>query len=579
MAKKNRRRVGKKINRSPRVDVTSFVRKNLHPEAPSAVPLREQWKCFIGSSGFAELDSELLDGISFISETEAGPALRGVAAGEEAYETLLTIHDELHLMAEISAQTMGTAEWLFWLRRLRGQFAGANSLSSTEPYIQDLAEALVTRTSRVSVPKSGVPTHDYPFTDETRSRLAVIHHLAGTIYDVQSSMKRCAKGQRIRFAPGRVPTWVNDPLLDPFIRSWDRRIMIDDVGALAALGIRDHSSPSELPELPIGGHVPLWRRSQLRKESRFTVGDPPPYLPGSVNLDHVGPIAFGQTLDEVQVSLIILLWSCYMTLGENPELMRRRATAPFQWGYFLLRADDTLVPAIEYTIAELSEHAGAAISSAWLPRSSFEVLDVLASLTSEVYAPLAGCPVHESGDHVLVDVFGATDRLLSTLSRPKDGDVKPWSTRFEDDAQRIIDATAWRPDTAVRQLKSKKLKRRDSTTLTDIDAVAMRGNRLLLVSCKSAPVTLEIARGSFAATRNARDRAHDYLSEWADKVQEVRNDPGLLGIALSKDTKIDGCVVFPSVPYFTDSAGNRSVFGVVPALLSLSELERALHKY
>ncbi len=558
--------------------VTSFVREHLHPKAPSATPLREEWKGFIESSGFAEIGPALLEEITFIGDTEVGSAFRGVFEGEEAYEALSIIHNELHLMAEITAQSMGTAEWLFWLRRLRGQFAGANSLSSTEPYIQDLAEALVTRTSRLSVPAHDAPTHDYHFTDETHSRLAMVHHLAGAIYDVQSAMKRCAKGQQIRFTPGSIPTWVDDPTLDSFIRTWDRRIMVDDVGALAALGIRDHSSPRQLPEFPIGGNVPLWHRSQLRKGSRFTTGDPPLCFPSSVDLDVVGPLTIGHTLDEKQVSLIILLWSCYAALGEQAELFRSRATPPFQWGYFLLHADSTLIPAIERTINELSRSAGAALSSARLPRSSFEVLDVLTSLTSEVYAPLAGCPVHQSGEQVLVDVLGASDRLVSTLTRPKDGDVKPWSARFEDDVQRIIDATPWRPDEMVRDLKSKKLKRRDGNALTDIDAVAIRGNRLLLVSCKSAPVTLEIARGSFAETRNARDRAHVYLSEWASKVQEVRDDPGLLGIALPPGAKIDGCVVFPSVPYFTDSAGNRRVFGAIPALLSLSELDRTLRK-
>jgi hypothetical protein len=578
VAKKKRRKRSKRSNSQSRPTVTSIVREHLHPRAPSAFPLRSEWKRDIESSRFNEIGVLLLEEISVINDSEAGPAFRGVEEGQDAFNKLTIIHNELRLMAEFTAQVMGTAEWMFWLRRLRGQFAGLNSFASTEPYVQNLAEALVMRTSRLSNPTRDAATHDYDFTDETHRHLMVVHHLAGTIYDVQSAMKRCAKGQKIRLVPGHIPTWVADPVLDPILRAWDRRVMVDDVGYLAALGIRDNSKLGQHLEFPIGGNVPVWRRTRLRKDSRFSVDDPPPYLLGVVNLDVVGSLEIGQPLDEVQVALIILLWACYATLLQGPELMRHRATAPTQWGYFLLQADSTLVPAIEQVISELGKNAGAAISTGRLPRSSFEVIDILTSLKSEIYAPLAGCPIHESGVHAVVDVFGASDRLLSTLGRPRDGAVRPWTTRFEDDVQRVIDDTAWGPKATVESLKGKPLKRRDKSTLTDIDAVAMKGNRLLLVSCKSAPVTLEIARGSFAETRNARDRAHAYLDEWEGKVQEVRNDPALLGIALPPGTKIDGCVVFPSVPYFTEPAGNRRVFGLIPVLLSLSELERALRK-
>ena len=55
-------------------------------------------------------------------------------------------------------------------------------------------------------------------------------------------------------------------------------------------------------------------------------------------------------------------------------------------------------------------------------------------------------------------------------------------------------------------------------------------------------------------------------------------DPSLLGVTLAPGTKVDGCVVFPSIPFSTDPSADRKAFGIFPTLLSVSELERALAK-
>lgn len=545
---------------------------------PEATALRELWDSFAKRKEFGEMESALLSGVAHISETELGAPLRGVLAGDEAYQALDTIHSELLALSEVTANSFGTAEWIYWLRRLRGQFAGLNTLSSTEPYLQHLAESLVTRSTRPSSALDDEERCRYRFTAETLEGLAVIHHLAGLIYELHSSMKRCAKGQLIRFTPGRLPKWEADTHLDSFIRAYDRRNLADDSGLFVALGVRDYADPRAMPSLPIGGHVPLWHRGQLATDSQFTVSGPPPYLYGSVDFDSVGPLANGQVLDRTQVSLIILLWSCLLAAGEGYDTARNRLTAPFNWGYFLLHTEGTLSPAIDRTITEVHDSGGAAISTAWLPQSARDVLEELSLLTSEVRAPLPGCPVHQVGQSSLIDVVGASSRLVATLRRPKDGPVKDWADRFEQDVQRAIDATPWCPTGDTRTLITKKLKRRDGSELTDIDAVAVRGNRLLLVSCKSSAHTPELARGSFAETRNARERAHKALHDWGERVQAVRDDPGILGLSFPRQMKIDGCVVFPTIPYFTDTAGNRRVFGRVPALLSVSELERVLRR-
>ena len=68
--------------------------------------------------------------------------------------------------------------------------------------------------------------------------------------------------------------------------------------------------------------------------------------------------------------------------------------------------------------------------------------------------------------------------------------------------QAAIDGTHWRPSPDIAALRRRKL-RLSGRELTDIDAIAVKDNRLLIVSCKSKGLTPQLETASVSATRNA----------------------------------------------------------------------------
>lgn len=99
---------------------------------------------------------------------------------------------------------------------------------------------------------------------------------------------------------------------------------------------------------------------------------------------------------------------------------------------------------------------------------------------------------------------------------------------------------------------------------------------MLLISCKSIAFTVPALRGEFAVTRNIREKIESAASEWDEVTKALRDDPALLGAGAFRDAAIDGCVVFPSTPFYTDPRWRRSVFDLFPYLLSVSELSTCL---
>ena len=248
-----------------------------------------------------------------------------------------------------------------------------------------------------------------------------------------------------------------------------------------------------------------------------------------------------------------------------------------QWGYMLAPTDNLLVPALDHVCELLESNAGHTVAGCWGPRSAREVLGVLGRIEPEMWPPLCGCPVHEVGDKSVIDLVGTSHRLFTTLLRPSDGaTANVWSKHFEENVRATIDRSDWRPPDPVRSLIGRKITRPDGNRLTDLDAVGHSEGRLLLISCKSIAHTLPAIRGEFAVTRNIMEKIHRAAGEWESVVRTVHDDPSLLGVKLPSGTVVDGLVVFPSVPFYTEAQWRKRVFDAFPYLLSIAELATIL---
>jgi hypothetical protein len=526
----------------------------------------------------SQFAQRIMEGYPYAVDPDTNDLLSGVIDASDAWPYLEMLHDFFVGRVQELLDDRGSAEWLWWIRRLGGQFDDVNDMRSTPPYIDGVAEALAAGVSPPSTPFPDHPTFEFPFTDQVLLDLTWLREISIMMYRLHATMKRCAKGQPALLVPGEVPRWAPDDNLDDAIEEYDNRTERESVNLLQAIGVAGTCAIRPDPARHrIGGLVPHWYHISVERPPAFDRADPLPYLFSWMDLDAIEPIGDHNVLTEAHVALILLLWAAFNIGSREPEHLRRRMTAPMQWGYMVTPTDNFLIPALDEMCSWLDEGVGKALDGCWKPRSAADILDVLRAIEPEVWPPLCGCPVHEANTQSLIDLVGTSRRLFATLLRPADGAaVNVWSAHFEQDVQAVLDHSEWRPPDAMRGLIGRTIRRPDRSHLTDIDALGFNAGRLLIVSCKSIAFTLPALRGEFAVTRNIVDKTHAAATEWSQVLSTLQTHPELLGDAVPEATAIDGCVVFPSVPFYTDAQWRHTVFDHFPYLLSIAELSTLL---
>lgn len=576
---RQRKRKQERRRHQPRGTFQSGFRSLLDPNASTAVVLRRLWVERSALGLREEQRERILDGFPYLVYEDTGEPLIGVVDAPTAWPFLETIHDFFVGRIQELVAGRGSAEWLWWLRRLRGQFDDLNDMVSTGPYVQAVAEALAAGVSRPSNPLPDHSTFEFPITAEALLDLIWVREIAIMMYRLHATMKRCAKGQRVELVVGDIPRWEQDDVLDDAIEEYDTRGEKENANLLRAVGVVGNLTiKPDQRQLSIGGLVPYWYAVGVGRKAKFEKADPPPYLFSWIDLDAIAPFQEQAILTRAQIALVVLLWSAFNIGTRAPEHATRRMTTPIQWGYMVTPTESFLLPALDELCGWLKQASGRALDGCWRPESGAEVLTALLELEPEIWPPLCGCPVHEADRYSVIDLLGASHRLFSTLLRPAGGaPANAWSEHFEQDVQAVIDRSDWRPPDALRPLIGKPIRRRDGTDRTNIDALGFNDGRLLLVSCKSIAFTVPAVRGEFSVTRNIVEKIHAAAAEWDLFVTEAKDDHDTLRrVSLPPDVVVDGCVVFPSVPFYTEARWRRSAFDLFPYLLSVSELSALL---
>jgi hypothetical protein len=155
-----------------------------------------------------------------------------------------------------------------------------------------------------------------------------------------------------------------------------------------------------------------------------------------------------------------------------------------------------------------------------------QVLADVAAIEAQPW-PLARGPIlRVAGAQTAVDVNAATYRIDELMAIPGSGGgalVNARGTHFEQFVQEMIDQTAWAPKPPLRQLWQRKL-RLNGRTITDVDALAVSGSTVLLVSCKSVPYTHEYDCGDYTTVRNVRSLIEEADIKWQRQVDKLRKE-------------------------------------------------------
>jgi len=162
--------------------------------------------------------------------------------------------------------------------------------------------------------------------------------------------------------------------------------------------------------------------------------------------------------------------------------------------------------------------------------------------------------------------------LEGTVFRAEEGaNANEWGSAFEATVQGVVDTSPWRPPDWLRPLIGRVI-RRNGLAVTDIDAIALTSGTLLLIDAKAFRLGPRLARGEYSAVKSMAERVEQASIKWRGVVAQIRRNPELLGVPITKDVRIDGLIVLPFIPYVAiGGAATERVLSLLRAS-SISEL-------
>lgn len=193
----------------------------------------------------------------------------------------------------------------------------------------------------------------------------------------------------------------------------------------------------------------------------------------------------------------------------------------------------------------------------------------LQAVRSSSWPLTAGRVCHYFNNNVLIDVGAASNALIHRLEldrSPLWGALRGES--FELQCQEVIGKTPWAPPPAVKAYRGRTL-RRGGKALTDIDAIGVRGNTLLLVSCKSIIYDRAYDQGVFNVIRNTQATIDAAVTRWQSIINDLRLQQRGDNFDLSSYDQIVGVVCTPFVAY---SSADLSLAFVVPRLRAVCSI-------
>jgi hypothetical protein len=142
---------------------------------------------------------------------------------------------------------------------------------------------------------------------------------------------------------------------------------------------------------------------------------------------------------------------------------------------------------------------------------------------------------------------------------------------FERAVQAIIDLSSWAPPQDLRQNVGQAIRiaRKD---VTDLDAIGLKGKKLMLVSCKSRIYSGKFDQGDPQTIRATASVAKNALRTWLEVESILQANPKCLrGFDFSK-FEILPVVCLPHVPYLPIGPETEFIAPNLRAVVSISEL-------
>jgi hypothetical protein len=540
-----RRRGSREVETRPDIDEALVIEIDLTPILRELVRRDTEFEA-AAVAEFTRLREETLSDVLYDVDSV-------ILSGEEAQPHLERLRHRLETEAKALVDKRSPFEWLWYLRRLGGQF-NWNDLPSTDPYCQALAEALCATSTK---PETDLPDGRklnivFLVDEEALRDLTRLRELVGLLYENHGTTRWAGKDSDIKFTRTNGPRSEPNQSLKDAVRLYDRRQGIGHnilAGAGLAADIQSETGQSELPSVfPMPGQMPGTAKSP---RWNGTVDAPPPFGFGRIDLSEVDILMNQQVpvdlrwpvpFPSLMVLSMIVLQPLFSSVAGAGDVYKR-------FGYCYLTRN-ALVAWLDWAIELLRVAEPQFIPRAVLPQDGEAAIRELEQSEISLYPPSRGRILHTLGNTLIVDLEAASRAIIRCLERPvNDGeDVNLWSETFELHVQDIINDSPWVPSAGTAPIRGRTL-RLNGVNLTDVDALGERDGTLLLVSCKARPYTRAYDRGDYGAIQNVRTLAEDSVAKWKGLLDTVKANKVGDNYDFSGFDQVVGVVVMPFSPF------------------------------
>lgn len=486
-----------------------------------------------------------------------------VLGGAAAYEYMVALRDQMVAAASEAASHYDSESWLRLIRRLNPRaltFAESGTMEYAGDETERVAENLAGTAAGVPADYSSesVPT-------VVSMRLARLMALAGMVNSLEGGVRSATKGVRYRVFRRRRPRPHDSDALREALREFDLRntwrSAEDSIRLEQHLADDFDGDPPMLVVYRFSSGLAddqIWhgsfREGRLDSESvQFTVRV---FMTGDETYTVLGRNGVLASFDipEAIASLIVL----GRALLEHVLHHAADAGRSLPLYGLLDIATDDLNARLDSTIEQvavaswLSENGQAELTAS-------QVIEHIDALYVHGGRSLPGPVLRERDGRTTVDVWAYTWHVGQELklSPHTGGAIANLSaTQFEEASQQLIDSSVLAPPPELRALRGRTL-RLEGRPVTDVDAIALGGQKLFLISCKKFLLKVSYLAGEYAAARSGTARLNAALDEWSERIATFRDHPVGDNYDFS-GYDIQGFILLPEL-VFTPRADSREL--------------------
>lgn len=474
---------------------------------------------------FSNVSNQIL---SVLNSSVTSPSKREITAIEaETYLKSCITHIDKYLVE--MASHYSAYQWLWYFRRLPPVYGG--SLKTTSPYCNMLAEIISGTSHKISNDRwTNSSSTTFPTDDLIVKRILKFVAAIQMLHYYHVLVRWAGKGAIIKIKRFSLPIAIHTSEIEAAVNLYDKRaeksVLFDywfnsSGTVLSSIPKKEEFIGSFLLvsslQIPENVHINFNERKCEIKAF---------FSPIPMQLARIKELLLdrrlkGESIFSVHLgSLLALLRSsmiCFLIMTEVKWSL-------FNVGYYTMKEDafkaqvDLCLHACREDLAEFSINM-------YLPSTAEELLSQLTGMSGQPFPLIPGPILRRDGTVVCVDVLAAAELLQKLLVFPALGSaVNARAEDFELMTQSTIDKSPWAPDLKVAAIRRRTL-RLNGKDITDIDAIGVKDDTLLIVSCKSITYTLDYDAGDYRSVRNIASNIEESVRYWKNIQDILRKNP------------------------------------------------------